>query len=89
MRGLGGEDRPVAQVSGGGHVIFDPAAQTVRPADSAGNVQGDLVVGAATGDLQGSADGVNRAQFLRVAAAIFKAYARNGAVPQTAHAYFG
>lgn len=76
-------------VHGAGYVVFDVPTQTIRPADVAGTAQGDLCIDARTGVLSGVAKGVDPTQFVKVAAAIFKAYARNGDVPQTAHAYYG
>jgi hypothetical protein len=37
----------------------------------------------------GASDGVDRAKFRQVAAAIFKAHAKSGGVPATAHVYYG
>jgi hypothetical protein len=72
---------------GAGCVYFDPAAKQFRPWDGSG-FMGDLTVNGDTGDVEGAADGVDRTLFIQVAAAILRAYARTGDVPETAHAYF-
>jgi hypothetical protein len=75
--------------SGRGFVMFDAAAQTIRPAAADGGASGTLLVNGATGEVTGASDGLDRATFMQVAAAILKAYAKTGEAPATAHAYFG
>jgi hypothetical protein len=75
--------------SGSGYVIFDSVALSVRPSDGDASMVGDLVVDGALGEVRGSAEGVNRAGFVRVAAAIVKTYRRTGTVRDAAHAYYG
>jgi len=72
-----------------GYVVFDSAAGTVRPSDGEGSPIGDLVADRASGELRGSADGVDRPGFVQTAAAIFRASAKVGKDPTTAHAHYG
>jgi hypothetical protein len=74
--------------SGSGYVLFNVEAQTVRPANADGSDLGSLVVNRVTGEVTGTSD-VDRATFMQVAASIFKAHAKNGELPATAHAYYG
>jgi hypothetical protein len=75
--------------SGTGFVLFNAENQTVRPSDAKGDVVGTLVVDGRSGELTGVSDGIDRANFMRVAASILKAHAKTGEVPATAHAYYG
>lgn len=75
--------------SGTGFVLFDAETQTVRPADAKGDVVGSLTVNGETGEVAGAPDGVDRANFMRVAASILRAHSKSGEVPATAHAHYG
>lgn len=72
---------------GTGFLHFDPAANVFRPSDGAHTI-GDLRIDGGTGDVTGSADGVDVRILVKVATAILRAYAKSGDVPETAHAYF-
>lgn len=74
---------------GSGFVLFDPETLTIRPSNADGEVVGSLAVDSDSGNVTGASDGVDRAKFRQVAAAIFKAHAKSGSVPATAHVYYG
>ncbi|MBB2940909.1 hypothetical protein FB565_000613 [Actinoplanes lutulentus] len=71
-----------------GFVAFDPQARRFRPADRLGNVLGDLLIDAVSGETTGSAEGVDPAGLARVAASILRAFTRSGEPPKTAHAHY-
>jgi hypothetical protein len=75
--------------SGSGFVVLDADRETVRPSDAEGRVIGDLVADCRSVEISGSADGIDRAAFTQVVAALLRARAKSGATPETAHAYYG
>src|SRR3954470_17163976 len=75
--------------SGTGFVVLDADAETLRPADSDGRPIGDLVVDCRNAAVSGAAEGVDQRALMQVAAALLRARARSGSVPETAHAYYG
>jgi hypothetical protein len=70
---------------GAGFVIFNAEAKTIRPSNAEGSVVGSLVVDGEAGETTGTSEGVDRPNFMRVAASILKA----GEAPATAHTYYG
>jgi hypothetical protein len=74
---------------GSGFVLFDLEILTIRSSSAEGEVLGSLAVDRASGNMTAASDGVDRTKFLQVAAAIFKAYAKSGDVPASAHVYYG
>lgn len=75
--------------SGTGFVLLDTAGNTVRPCTADGHTIGSLALNAGTGDITGEAPGINRATFVKTAAAVLKQYLATGTAPQTAHTYYG
>lgn len=71
-----------------GFVVFDVAAQQIRPAEQNGQPIGDLLYDPAVGEASGTAAGVERRLFNQVVVAIMRAYRRSGSAPTTAHAYY-
>jgi hypothetical protein len=75
--------------SGTGFVLLDAERETIRPADAQGQPVGDLSVDCRSRTSSGAAAGIDEAAFMQVVAALLRARARVGAVPETAHAIYG
>ncbi|RZU52269.1 hypothetical protein EV385_4117 [Krasilnikovia cinnamomea] len=75
--------------AGFGFALVDWETGTVRPADRRGQPQGTFAVDGRSGVMSGDVVGPDRMPMVQVAAALIRAYRRDGRVPETAHPYFG
>ncbi len=73
---------------GSGFLVVDFPSRTVRPSDRNGTALGDLVLDGESGMVSGGTEGISPGLFLKVAAAILKAFAKDDRIPRTAHTYY-